>query len=74
MVELDRPGLRRAVYRAIVREGTRADQEALLNASLLKEVWPELLLPERCRTLWEMTFPELAKHGRTDRLTHASTC
>lgn len=58
--DLDRLGLRRAAYRAIVREGTAADQEALLNAGLLKQVWPELVLPERCRTLWETTFPELA--------------
>lgn len=58
--DLDRPGLRRAAYRAIVREGTRADQEALLNADLLKRVWPDLVLPERCRTLWETAFPELA--------------
>lgn len=58
--DLDRPSLRRAAYRAIVREGTTADQEALLNAHLLGEVWRELILPERCRRLWEETFPELA--------------
>lgn len=58
--DLDRPGLRRAAYRAIVREGTGDDQEALLNRDLLKQVWDELILPERCRQLWEQTFPELA--------------
>ncbi len=58
--DLDRPGLRRAAYRAIVREGTTADQEALLNADLLRQAWAELILPERCRALWETTFPELA--------------
>lgn len=58
--DLDRPGLRRAAYRAIVREGTAADHEDLLNPGLLKQVWPDLVLPERCRTLWETAFPELA--------------
>ena len=61
LFDLDRPGLRRAAYRAIVREGTTADQEALLNAGLLTQVWPDLLLPERCRTLWETTFSELVE-------------
>lgn len=58
--DLDRQGLRQAAYRAIVREGTTADQEALLNADLLRQMWDELILPERCRQLWEQTFPELA--------------
>lgn len=58
--DLDRPGLRRAAYRAIVREGTREEQERLLNADLLWRVWPELILPDRCRALWEETIPELA--------------
>jgi len=58
--DLDDPGLRSAAYRAIVREGTPADQEALLNADLLRELWGELILPDRCRQLWETRFPELA--------------
>lgn len=58
--DLSRPGLLRAAYRAIVREGSSADQEALLNAGVLRRVWGELLLPERCRLLWEESFPELA--------------
>lgn len=62
--DLDRPGLRHAAYRAIVREGTPADQEALLNAELLKRAWAELILPERCCTLWETKFPELAAQRR----------
>lgn len=57
--DLERPGLLRAAYRAVVREGTVADQEALLNAELLRRVWPELVLPDRCRELWESAFPEL---------------
>lgn len=58
--DLDRPGLRRAAYRAIVREGASEVQEELLNADLLRGVWPDLVLPDRCRQLWESRFPELA--------------
>lgn len=59
--DLDREGLRLAAYQAIVREGTPEDQEALLNADLLRRVWHDLMLPERCRRLWETTFPELIR-------------
>jgi len=58
--DLDQPALRRAAYRAIVREGTPDVQEALLNESLLRQLWPELVLPDRCRQLWEDRFPTLA--------------
>lgn len=47
-------------YQQIVREGTTADQEALLNADLLRQVWSELILPARCQAAWETRFPELA--------------
>lgn len=47
-------------YQQIVREGTTADQEALLHADLLARVWPELILPARCQAAWETKFPELA--------------
>ena len=52
-------GLEKA-YENVVREGTRQQQEKLLNADLLARVWPQLRLPKRCRTLWETRFPELA--------------
>ncbi len=58
--ELADPDRWRAAYRAIVREGTPAEQERLLNAALLRELWPELVLPTRCQRLWEQRFPELA--------------
>ncbi len=58
--DLDEVGQRRMAYRAIVRDGTPEVQEALLNADLLRAVWPELVLPERCRQLWEDRFPVLA--------------
>lgn len=47
-------------YQQIVREGTTADQETLLNRDLLVRAWSELILPERCQALWEATSPELA--------------
>lgn len=50
----------RMAYRALVREGTPEVQEALLNETLLRAEWPELILPERCQALWEQRFPDLA--------------
>ncbi|WP_396136348.1 MULTISPECIES: ParB family protein [unclassified Arthrobacter] len=47
-------------YQAVLREGTRKDQTELLNADLLCRVWPDLMLPVRCRQLWEGKFPNLA--------------
>lgn len=58
-VDLNDPGQRRAAYRAIVREGTPAVQEALLNEDLLHREWSFLVLPDRCRAAWESAFPEL---------------
>ena len=52
-------GLEKA-YENVVREGTRQQQEELLNADLLRRVWPLLRLPKRCRDLWQNRFPELA--------------
>lgn len=59
--DLSDTGLRRMAYRAIVREGTPADQEALLNRTLLLQEWPNLILPTRCQALWEDRFPELTR-------------
>lgn len=49
-----------SAYQALVREGTTDVQEALLNEHLLRIVWPDLVLPERCRMEWESRFPERA--------------
>lgn len=49
-----------AAYQALVREGTPQIQEALLNETVLRRVWPALMLPERCRDTWERRFPDLA--------------
>jgi len=48
-------------YQQVVREGTSLDQEALLDASHLTLVWHDLMLPARCRALWEEKFPALRK-------------
>jgi hypothetical protein len=47
------------LYAAVVRDGWPAQQEALLDAVTLKALWPDLLIPARCREEWEETFPEL---------------
>ena len=53
-----RSGLHKA-YRNLIREGTREVQEGLLNPVLLRQVWPDLALPQRCRAQWEAQFPDL---------------
>lgn len=45
--------------RTLVCEGTSGQQEDLLNADLLRRVWRDLILPARCRAVWEGRFPEL---------------
>ena len=59
-VDLDTVGGVMKAYQAALREGRVVDQVNLLNRDLLIEVWPELMLPGRARTLWESRFPELA--------------
>lgn len=59
-IDLDQPGGVGLAYRAVLAEGTVADQVRILNRSLLLRVWPDLLLPSRVRELWEGRFPELA--------------
>jgi hypothetical protein len=49
----------RSAYQALVREGSSAAQEQLLNAELLQHVWSSLRLPQRCRNIWETRFPVL---------------
>lgn len=58
--DLDEPRDAHAAYRAIVREGTTAIQEELLHTDVLRRLWPDLMLPERCRRIWEQRFPDLA--------------
>ena len=63
-VDLDEPADRVAMYQAVVREGSSAQQEALLNKTLLHGLWPELALPARCRETWQAAFPELRHPDR----------
>jgi hypothetical protein len=49
------------LYRTVIREASTVDELArYLNADVLKECWSRMVLPPRCRTLWEQRFPELA--------------
>lgn len=59
LFDLDDLGQRRAAYRALVREGSKSTQETYLNEALLRREWPDLVLPDRCRAIWESAFPEL---------------
>ncbi len=58
--DLSDPGQVRSLYTRVVRDGTVADQTRLLAASQLVALWPELLLPARCRAEWEARFEALA--------------
>ncbi|WP_370517475.1 hypothetical protein [Pseudactinotalea sp. HY160] len=58
-VDLDAEGGAGLAYRAVLSEGTLADQVAVVNRDRLMAVWPGLLLPRRVRELWEARFPEL---------------
>jgi hypothetical protein len=49
----------RSAYQALVRDGTTQAQEDMLNEVLLLRVWSALVLPERCRRIWEDRFPNL---------------
>ncbi len=57
--DLGDPSDLESAYQALVREGTTDVQEALLNEHVLRMVWSNLVLPERCRVVWESRFPEL---------------
>lgn len=57
--DLQDPADVETAYQALVREGTTVHQEAFLNEELLRRLWPDLMLPERCRRTWEDRFPDL---------------
>lgn len=48
-------------YEALLREGRASDQKALMNRELLLKVWPQLVVPERVRDLWQTRFAELQR-------------
>ncbi|WGM22951.1 transcriptional regulator (plasmid) [Paenarthrobacter sp. OM7] len=59
--DLDQPEGVIKAYQAVLRVGTAEDQRELLNAGLLRDIWPQLMLPVRCRKLWEDRFPQLTQ-------------
>lgn len=60
-INLDEPGGVDLAYRAVLAEGSVEDQVQILNAKLLVQAWPDLMLPDRVRELWESRFPELTR-------------
>jgi len=59
--DLADPSRRWSLYLRVVRSGTAEEQTALLDRATLLRLWPTLVLPQRCRDLWEARFPELAE-------------
>ncbi len=59
--DLSDPGHLQTAYQALVRVGAVEDQVQFLNWSVLVEAWPRLVLPVRCRQLWESRFPQLVQ-------------
>ncbi|TQO20636.1 hypothetical protein FB472_2276 [Rhodoglobus vestalii] len=51
------------MYQAVIRIGTREDQETWLDADLLLDIWDSLVLPQRCIETWESTFVQLKGHS-----------
>jgi hypothetical protein len=60
-VDLDSATGRHKLVHSLVQEGTVSQQIELLNADLLRTVWPRLTLDSRCQELWESRFPELTE-------------
>ncbi|MEU7838175.1 MULTISPECIES: hypothetical protein [unclassified Nonomuraea] len=52
------------MYMRVIRESaTPDDLRRFLNASLLRALWPELVLPPQVRALWTSRFPELQRQA-----------
>ncbi|MHA6668615.1 hypothetical protein ACX3O0_07070 [Homoserinimonas sp. A447] len=64
-VDLADPVDIRRMYQALVRMGTVAQQVEWLNRDSLIEAWPDLVLPARCISHWEDSFPELQRARHT---------
>lgn len=48
-------------HQALLAEGLVTDQVKGLNEKRLIELWPELSMDRRVRSLWETKFPELRR-------------
>lgn len=70
---LDDPRQRPGLYTTVLREaGEPADLQTWLNASLLVDLWPRLVLPRSVRAAWEEQHPVLSEAGAARRLRQAS--
>ena len=58
--DLADPAQEWSLYSRVVRDGLVRDQVRLLNRDRLVRLWAQLLLPARCRAVWEAKFPDLA--------------
>lgn len=47
------------MYATVLREAASEEDLAVLNAGVLRAVWPRLNLPDRVRRGWESAFMEL---------------
>lgn len=59
--DLSEVGHVQTAYQALVRVGAVEDQVQFLNEAVLVAAWPRLVLPLRCRQLWESRFPQLRR-------------
>lgn len=61
---LDQIADARLMYMRVIRESaTPDDLRRFLNASLLRKLWGQLVLPPRVRALWLDRFPELQRQA-----------
>jgi hypothetical protein len=71
--DLDDPRQRPSLYTTVLREaGEPGDLQAWLNAGLLVDLWPRLVLPRAVRAAWEEQHPVLLAAGTGRRLRPAS--
>ncbi|GAA1022020.1 hypothetical protein Aple_084060 [Acrocarpospora pleiomorpha] len=64
LYNLDQIADARLLYMRVIRESaTPDDLRRFLNASLLRKLWHELILPPRVRAMWLDRFPELQRQA-----------
>ena len=62
--DLSDPARRQRFYTVVIREAQKPDDlRRHLNRDLLIELWPGLVLPERCTAAWNAQFPQLEALG-----------
>lgn len=60
--DLEESDSRRLLYEVVVKEANPSSELGeYLDRALLIELWPRLMLPARCRRVWEDRFPELGR-------------